>query len=213
MSNQSMMFECGDPGYVANLLEKPNQPAITPGMHGVRITERADRLLDEITNLLNHPNIEERRKAEAKKEEMAETFAIAFGLGIPRHKLPDQAQIVIRQGLAIDMAHCADPDTSELVWNGVRKGHFNLPHDDHGYPFYHLVRLDTGHYVAICTAYVSMPYLAAIEKPEAVREMVDAAKEIGWFCTMHHQWSWHAPRNTGLVLYQPQTPAVNLVNA
>lgn len=58
-----------------------------------------------------------------------------------------------------------------------------------------------------------MPYLPAIEKPEKVREMVNAANEIGWFCTMHHQWSWHSPQNTELVLYQPKTPAVNLVNA
>lgn len=199
--------------YVSNLLEKPNQPAITPSMHGVRLTEKADCLLDEITKLLNHPNIEERRKAEAKKEEMAETFATAFGLGIPRHKLPDSSQIVIRQGLAVDMAYCADPYESDRVRNGVKKGLVSIPYDDHGYPSYHLVRLDTGHYVAICTAYLSMPYLPAIDKPEKVREMVNAANEIGWFCTMHQQWSWHSPQNTGLVLYQPKTPAVNIVNA
>lgn len=51
-----------------------------------------------------------------------------------------------------------------------------------------------------------MPYLEAISKKESKQEMVDAANDLGWYCTFHNDWSWHYPDKTGLALYQPQTP-------
>ncbi len=54
-----------------------------------------------------------------------------------------------------------------------------------------------------------MPYLEAIKGESRTREIVDAANEYGWYCTLHHEWSWHAPDKTGLILYQPKTPVIH----
>ncbi len=200
--------------YVANLLEKPNQPVLTPGMHGVRLTNTALELLELIESQLSSPLKEERKKAPNTKELMTEHFATAFGLGIPEHKLPDEHLVVLKEWPGVDLQHCAPREESARVRKGVCDiQDINFPYDKHVRRFYHLVRLDTGHFVALCTACVSMPYLENIEAPERVREIVDVANEYGWYCTVHHEWSWIEPNETGLFLFQPKTPVQTRLNA
>lgn len=199
--------------YVATLLEKPTKTTVTPGMHGVRLTSTASDLLELLEKQLTSQVREERKKAPATKELMAEHFATAFGLGIPEHKLPDEHLVVFKEWPGIDLQHCAPKDESEKVRKGVRDNQIHFPHDKHVRRFYHLVRLDTGHYVALCTSCASMPYLDNIKAPETVREIVDTANEYGWYCTAHHEWSWIEPNETGLFLFQPKTPVQTRLNA
>ena len=187
--------------YVSTLLEKPIATNVLPSMHGVRLTDEAAKLKEEITKAVTNKN----SKSEAirtKKQELAELFSNRFSLGIPEHKLPED--IVVKDGLCVDIRHCAHPDKSEIVRKAIRH-YIQMPHDDHVWRYFHLVRLDSGFYVAICTAQVSMPYLEAISKEGAKQEMVDTANELGWYCTFHNDWSWHHPNKTGLALYQPKT--------
>lgn len=199
--------------YVATLLEKPTQTTVTPGMHGVRLTSTANDLLTQLEKQLESKIQEERYKALATKELMAEHFATAFGLGIPEHKLPDEHLILFKEWPGVDLKYSALPDKSEKVRKGVRDNRIAFPYDDHVWSFFHLVRFETGHNVALCTSRVSMPYRKAIEAPEKVREIVDAATEYGWYCTQHHDWSWHSPGNSALFLFQPKTPTQARLNA
>lgn len=194
--------------YVSTLLEKPNVQAATPAMHGVRLSAKAQELKEEINRLLAHQSLEVRKQVPDRKEAMAELFATAFNLGIPFHKLPDEHLIAHREGAGLDMVHCADPATHPNVRKALDNNYLTFPYHDHEWRFYHLIRLESGHFIALCTSIVSMPYLPAIDKPEKIREMVDAANDFGWYCTLHHDWSWHAPDHTGLVLYQPKTPVL-----
>ncbi len=190
--------------YVATLLEKATTTSITPSMHGVALTDKADHLKSEITKL-----VEQGKKTQDKKEEFAELFATAFGLGIPKHKLPES--VLLRNYDSLDMAHCLLPSESRHVREALRLNRIVSPNDSHAWWFFHLVKLATGHFVALCTAKVSMPYLEAISSPESIREMVDLAAEVGWRCTLHNEWSWHYPDKTALVLYEPKTPVATKI--
>lgn len=191
--------------YVLNLLEKPTHSVSTPGLHGVPLTRTANELQELINKQLSSKVREERMKAQATKEEMAAHFATAFGLGVPEHKLPAEHLIVQRDGPCVDMNHCTPPAQSEKVFQAIRTDFLKFPYDDHVWRFYNRLPLDTGHTVIVCTARVSMPYKERIEDPEHVHEIVDAANDYGWYCTAHHDWSWHYPEKTGLFLFQPKT--------
>jgi len=192
--------------YVSTLLEKPITTAILPSMHGVKLTQKAFEIKEEILSLVGHETIEQRRKAYSKQEELAELFATSFGLGIPEHKLPDD-YIVIKDNLNVDTLQISSCPSQKAI-KAVRSNLVSLPFDDHISRFFHLVRLATGHFVAVCTAKVSMPYLPKISKSETVQNLSELAKELGWYCTSHNDWSWHYPGETGLVLYQPMTPVI-----
>lgn len=196
--------------YVANLLEKPSGTTITPGMHGVKLTQQADDLLQLIHQQVESKSIDERRKAQGTKEKMAELFATAFGLGIPEHKLPDPELMLYREWPGVDINHCTE---SDRAWKAVRANRIDFPYDDHVWRFYHLIRLESGHYIALCTSKVSMPYLKRIEGQEKIREIVDAAHDYGWYCTIHNEWSWHYPTATALYLFLPKTPVQTRLNA
>jgi hypothetical protein len=187
--------------FVSALLEKPVSSSIRPSMHGVKLTDRAHDVQQKILKLVN-----EGKKSLASKEEFAELFATAFDLGIPAHKLPDN--VLKREAMGVDMAHSAHPAKSRRVTQNIAGTQVTMPNDDHVWPFYHLLKLATGHYIAICTARASMPYLERIDTPDKQLEMVDRASEVGWYCTIHNDWSWHSPDKTGLVLYEPKTPVV-----
>lgn len=190
--------------YVSTLLEKPSEAPILPSMHGVKLTERAGSLKEEILTLVEHRDVKQRKKANAKKEELAELFATRFRLGIPEHKLPDY--VLVKDNACVDIQHCISPSESQKVRASIKSNRISMPYDDHVWRFFHLVKLATGYFVAICTARVSMPYLEAISKSENIQEMVGLAEELGWYCTIHNDWSWHYPDKSGLVLYQPKTP-------
>lgn len=197
--------------YVSTLLEKPLKTAFLPSMHGISLTEKAYNLKEEIVKLVEHANIEQRRKVDAKKEELAELFATCFGLGMPEHKLPPQEMVVVKDNAGVDTRHCTPAVQSQKVRQAVRSNRIAMPHDDHVWRYFHLVKLGTGCFVAVCTARVSMPYLKAISKDEEIQAIVELANEFGWYCTIHNDWSWHYPDKSALILYQPKTPVSNLL--
>lgn len=196
--------------YVSALLEKPLTTANLPSMHGVRLTDKAYELKEEIVRLVEHNDREERIKAHAKQNELAELFATYFGLGLPEHKLPIEA-VVVKDNAGVDTRCCTPPDQSRAVVEAVRSNRIKLPCDDHVWRYFHLVKLGSGHFVAICTARVSMPYLNSVKDDEN-QEIVDLANEFGWYCTFHNDWSWHYPDQTALILYQPKTQVAHLMS-
>jgi hypothetical protein len=141
------------------------------------------------------------RDARLNKERLSELFADRVGLGMPSHKVPDGTIRV--GGMSVDWEHCS-PD-SEIVRSAVR-GDFRMPLDDHTEQFCHMSRLASGHWAALWTARVSMPYLPKLAGREAWEEISAAAESMGWRCSIHDEWSWHSPGETGLVLYQRKTP-------
>lgn len=153
--------------------------------------------------------IDEARRS--KKERLAELFADKFKLGIPRHKIPDD--VIAKSALVIDWGHCNRD--SEIVREAVKSNYVRLPYEDHTTGFYHLARLGSGHYVAVETASVSMPYKKAVEGKSD--EILEAAELLGLFMSEHAEWSWHSPseeyENSGttLFLFQPQTPVQTIL--
>ena len=141
------------------------------------------------------------REARSKKERLSELFADRIGLGMPSPKISEGTIRV--GGMSVNWEHC-DPD-SEIVRSAVR-GSFRMPLDDHAEQFFHMSRLASGHWAALGTARVSMPYLPKLASREAWEKISAAAESMGWRCSIHDEWSWHSPGETGLVLYQRKTP-------
>lgn len=142
----------------------------------------------------------------AGKNRLAELFSDAARLGLPSHRVPEGA--VRTGGLGVDWRHC-DP-ASESVRKIVREG-LRLPLDDHTERHFHLSRLASGSWAAICTARVSQPWLQQLEHSEAWDLMSSVADDLGWICSTHDDWSWHDPGRTGLILWQPRTPVRTLL--
>lgn len=140
------------------------------------------------------------------KDRLAELFADAARLGLPTHRVPDGT--VRTGGLGVDWQHCAPG--SEAVRQAVRGG-FRLPLDDHTERYFNLSLLASRSWVALCTARVSQPWLPQLEDAEAWERMASAAEDLGWICSVHDEWSWHAPGETGLILWQPKTPVRTLL--
>lgn len=203
--------------YVSILLKKPSKNETRPSMHGVRLTNDANDIKEKIISLLDDRNklsgnpysdgykaMSSKIIAEtiANKVKLAEIFASKFSLGIPKHNLPEN--VVIIDSMGVDLNHAIV--NSEATQKAVKANYIELPHDDHVYNFYHLVSLSTGHYIAICSARVSMPYVKGDLSAKEKQEMVERAKEYGLYCTFHNDWSWHLPDKTGLILYEQKTP-------
>ena len=195
---------------VSTLLEKPVKNPVLSSGHGVRLTSVADKLQQTILRQVESKNIEERKKQYATQEEMAEHFAHCFSLGIPDHKLHYEL-IPVKDNASVDKDYCTSPILSSKVRKTVKQNYINFPKDENVWRFFHLVRLATGHSIAICTARVSMPYLEEIKDKDTIQEIADLANEFGWMCTVHHDWSWHYPEKTGLLLFQPKTPVVTIL--
>ena len=190
--------------YVSTLLAKPASEKLTPSMHEVRLTDEAQKLksqiLDALENMEGYSD-----KANPIKEQLQEVFSNRFKLGILSHKLP--GDISVRDGMSVDL-NCCQKDSKRAI-DGIKNNYVKMPHDDHVRSFYHLVRLSTGHYVAIATAKASLPYPPNFDGYED--EIVNAANEVGWYCTFHHEWSWHQPDGTKLVLFQKKTPVQTIL--
>jgi hypothetical protein len=187
---------------VRSLLETSNSASdAMPSLHGVKLTPEAHDLLGEI-----HKAVEKGENSRPLKDRFAEMFGKAFGLGIPLHKLPDS--ILAREYLFVDLNHSAGPE-SESVRTAVTKVP-SFPHSDHCWHFFHLLKLSSGHALAVCTAEVSMPYMKAL-KGDTEREVFNHAKELGLWATFHHDWSWWYPAKTALILWQPKTPVSQMM--
>ena len=194
------------------LLEKPVKNSVLPSGHGVRLTPTAAELQETILQQIESENINEQMKKGASKNAMAEHFANCFSLGIPEHKLPD-ALIVFKDSESVDKDNCKSPKISLSVKIAVEHNFISFPQDDNVWHFYHLVRLATGHFIAICTARVSMPFLEAIKEKDIIQKIADLANDFGWTCTVHHDWSWYYPEKTGLLLFQPKTPVATILRS
>lgn len=190
--------------YVSTLLFKPTTSDIKPSNHGVKLTQEAFRLKDEILSALA-----DRVSVAKKKEQLATLFANMFHLGIPEHKLPIEA-IQIKDGINADLNHC--DLRSNLVRNSVINNHIQMPFDVDNYRFFHLYKLPTGYYIAFCSAMVSMPYIEMLSD-ENQEKIFEAASTVGWQSTIHNDWSWQDPNKTGLILYQPKTPISEKVDS
>lgn len=174
-----------------------------PSLHGVKLTPEADELLGKI-----RAAVEKRDNSLPLKEKLAEMFAKAFGLGVPRHRLPDE-DLLAREYPRVDLSRSAGPRESELVRKAVTTVQ-SFPHSDHCWYFFHLLKLSSGHAVAVCTAEVSMPYKEALTG-KAEKDVFEHAKELGLWATFHHDWSWWYPGKTSLILWQPKTPVSQLL--
>lgn len=191
---------------VSTLLETTTEDNLTPAMHGMRLPQEVHKQKDEVLKALTKSGGWNNADTYKQKEKMAELFASAFQLGIPEHRLP--SAIVLKDGLNVDIYEC--DKHSELAQKGICKNYIQVPYDDHTYNFYHLVKLATGNYVAICTSRVSMPYLKAIEGK--FPEILDVVSSLGWYAFQYDDWSWHSPENTGLVLFMQKTPIQKRLN-
>lgn len=183
--------------YVFQLLaaSSPISDAL-PSLHGVSMTEEASSLLEKILEAVQKGSV----NILPLKEQFAELFAKSFKLGIPKHKLPDD--LLAREYLFVDLNYC--DKNSHLVHKAVTSAP-SLPHSDHCWYFFHLLKLSSGASIAVCTAEVSMPYMAALGSGEE-KEIYNHAKDLGLYATFHHDWSWWYPTETALILYQPKTP-------
>lgn len=185
--------------YVCNLLDvtATATPEIPRSLREVPLSHEADVLLGKI-----HQAIYAREPGlQLLKEQFGELFGKAFGLGTPYHKLPQD--LLAREYLDVDLNHSASPYESELVMRSVTSSQA-FPNSDHCWYYFHQVKLASGPGLAICTAEVSMPYLKALGR-NAEKEIFAYAKELGLYATFHHNWSWHSPGQTALILYQPKS--------
>lgn len=166
-----------------------NRDPLAIAASDVPLTADAQELLDSVAPD-GRPNIE-------KKRQLMNVFATSFGLGMPKHRLPNTVATK-EQRLAIDINHCRNSEKYHIECNGV---HFST--DDHVENFYHHIELKSGYSVAICTARVAMPY------PPKMTDMAEIASEAdacGLRVFRHDRWSWHYPQLTGLLLYLQKTP-------
>jgi hypothetical protein len=188
---------------VCTLLDaSPGVSDTMPALHGVKVSHDADGLLGRILAA-----VQKGEPSQEMKDRLSEMFGRAFGLGIPRHKLPDD--VLAREYLTVDLNHSADPRESEAVRKAVRSNE-PFPHSDHCWHFFHLLRLSSGHNLAVCTAVVSMPYMEALGH-DGERRVFNHAKELGLWATFHHDWSWWYPSKTALILFQRKTPVSQLM--
>ncbi len=185
---------------VAVFLEPTSEEVITPAMHGLRppseLGERLQKVVDALKNRKGYNSNESYRA----KEHVADLFSSSFKLGIPEHRIPEG--VVKQETLAPDLNNSDNGD--ERLRKAVRTNLFQIPYDDHTFNFFHLVKLASGSYVAMGTAKVSMPYLKAVEGKRA--EIRAAANAFGWYAFDYDEWSWHAPNETGLILFTQKTP-------
>lgn len=187
---------------VLAFLQKPAEEAITPAMHGVRLSGQGFALKEKILEAINDKD-KEISAAEFydRKEGFQEFFSSSYKLGIPKHRLPED--IVLTDSLSIDLAHC--DKGSSIAKKGIKQNYVELPYDDHTQNFYHLVKLASGSFVAVCTSRVSMPYRQAVEGKRA--EIMEAARQAGLYAFfLDDEWSWYCPEETTLILYMQKTP-------
>lgn len=191
---------------VASALLKSNQQqGIHPALHEVRLSAEIHEEKENLVKALKNAGGWNDEKTIPLKQRMAELLASSFKLGIPHHRLPES--LVAGDRLLVDLNH-ADKKSPAVI-EAVKSNYLQLTYGEHYYQFYTLIELDTGHSYAICTALVSMPYLNAIKGKE--NEIVKEANELGLYAFPHHEWSWHQPEETGLILYMKQTPVEKTV--
>lgn len=192
---------------VVALLEPITEEVVTPAMHEVIPSEEVYELKEKILQALaKHKGLNSQESHE-QKNKLAELFSSTFKLGIPEHRLPKN--IVLKEGLSVDIYHCNKE--SYAATEVIRRGNSTrLPYDDHTCNFYHLVKLNSGSYIAICTSRASMPFRRAVASKKA--EILEAASNFGLYAFYHDDWSWYEPDESGLILYTQKTPVKKRLN-
>jgi len=148
-------------------------------------------------------------------------FASAFCLGFSSHELQTRSFVVAAKNICPpDLSKTPDqrsPELTEAIFRG--EGRIEPPYKDHEERFYVTFPLPTGGVVAFCSALVLMPYrfdgfdgFDDEKWLEKVKEIKQYADIVGWCCTEHSEWSWHAPKSTGLVILQPKTPMYEILS-
>lgn len=132
-------------------------------------------------------------------------FAREFNLGIPEFDLPKS--VIKIEPLISDIYNSQDYFSNS---------HTDMLANDHVVEFYHLVKLNTGKSIAVCTSYVSMPYPFQGDGDEEKRgenwetniypEILKQAHNRGWYVFRHDHWSWWNRGNTALLLFMQKTP-------
>lgn len=191
---------------LASVLLKPSQSQpLSPAMHAVGLVDEAGKVMEELIKAFKITKGSNDSKTYELKERMAELLATHFKLGVPSHRLPEG--VTGKDGLLVDL-NFADKKSQDVI-SATTKNYVELSYGDHYYCFYTLVELETGHSYALPTAFVSMPYLKAIAGNE--NEIIKQANELGLNALFHHEWSWHQPEETGLIIYMPKTPIATTV--
>jgi hypothetical protein len=176
-----------------------NEEIITPAMHGVTLPSEFFKLKEVLSDeIIKNKGFNSEKEYEIKSQ-MIKLFSECLKLGIPQYKLPQE--VVIKDALGLDFYHC--DKESKLTKNAILDNKFQLKYDDHTYNFYHLIKLASNSYVAMCTAKISMPYLSRVEGK--FPEILENARSLGLYAFQHNEWSWYYPENTGLILFMHKT--------
>ena len=129
----------------------------------------------------------------------AEMVAGTFGLG--RLEVRDNKAVKVRWKAGIDYGSCL-PNWGAVV-NANSRSWIEFPGTDHERRFYQDLPLTNGQIAQYQSAVLSMPYKDAQLKMD---EIAAFAGRIGWTCSVHPEWSWHAPGETTLLLFKRSTP-------
>ncbi|WP_421953359.1 hypothetical protein [Polaromonas sp.] len=129
----------------------------------------------------------------------AEMFAGTFELG--RLEDRDDKAVKVRWKAGIDHGACL-PNWGAVV-NATSRSWIEFPGTDHERRFYQNLPLTSGKIAQYQSGAISMPYKDASIKMDEIAVMVG---RIGWTCSHHPEWSWHAPGETTLLLFKRSTP-------
>jgi hypothetical protein len=99
------------------------------------------------------------------------------------------------------------------VLNNRLGGGVDFPGNDHRVHFFQQLPLASPQIAEYQSAMVSMPRADAMGLPSRLQDAKDLAGLIGWTCSVHPQWSWHAPGATTLVLFRPASSHTEILQA
>lgn len=187
---------------------KLNAAATQPGLHGVPVPRTYAELLKNISEAVRS-DISSTEQIWGLKEKAASMFGKSFSLGLATHEL-DIEKVLLTDSAGLDHKNCKPGGSAFIAEN--RWVHF--PHQDHTWEYYDLLPVSGDYFVASCRAVVSMPYLSSDKT--GIRGLAESrayADRLGWNCTIHNEWSWHWPKDTGLILYQRKESPKDLAKA
>lgn len=189
-----------------------NLPKAAPVLHSVPIPGRTMEYIDLVKECIDPADPKNKKSPREKrsyKYEIIKQFAKSFHLGTPKYfdfnPSFNDNHILVYGDFHADLNYCKYPVKDS------RHNFVSLTCLDHEVTFYHFVPLASKYKVAVATSKASLPYLPALEGHE--NEVIAEAEDLGWYCTFHHEWSWHFPERTGLILYQRKTPVRDTLRA
>jgi hypothetical protein len=148
-----------------------------------------------------------------------------FNLGILEWDLPPSV-IYKEAGLSFDIYNCASVDTMSSGCLNDYRVRTHVSGTDHTSQYYHLVDLPNGKHIALCSAYITMPYYDAplkvlnLESDPYLRKVLrkdywdntafkriqDEANIMGWYAFRQDHWAFWNSDETPLIIVMPKTP-------